>query len=187
MKYKIHKEKICQRSRSAIIWLPGERADSGEADDDHGDEDDDDGYEDELLTEGGIYGDFESKHFSSIGNYKLTTTTLGKGSFSKVVLADHVILKKQVALKVMTLSKIKDPYVWKTLKREADIMTKLDHPNIVTLHEVGHVPLHLEDNLPRSFLLVTSTAWFWTSILVATSATWSATRTTTSWTRSFPG
>ena len=85
---------------------------------------------------------FEFLHFSSIGNYKLTTTTLGKGSFSKVALADHVILKKQVALKVVTLSKIKDPYVWKTLRREADIMIKLDHPNIVTLHEVelDHFP-----------------------------------------------
>ena len=118
-----------------------------------------------------FYGDFVSLHFSSIGNYKLTTTTLGKGSFSKVVLADHVILKKQVALKVVTLSKIKDPYVWKTLKREADIMTKLDHPNIVTLHEVELDPLLLEANLSRSFLLVTSTAWFWTSTWVATSAT----------------
>ena len=63
MKYKIHKEKICQRNRSAIIWLPGEREDSGVADDDHGDEDDDDDhgdeddddvYDDELLMEGGI-------------------------------------------------------------------------------------------------------------------------------------
>ena len=76
------------------------------------------------------------RRLSHIGNYGLTTTTLGKGSFSKVVLADHVILNKQVALKVVTISKIKDPYVWKTLKREAAIMTKLNHPNIVTLHEV---------------------------------------------------
>merc|ERR1719431_387772 len=31
---------------------------------------------------------------------------------------------------------IKDPYVKRNLKREAAIMAKLDHPNIVTLHEV---------------------------------------------------
>ena len=76
---------------------------------------------------------------SSIGNYKLTPTTLGKGSFSKVVLANHVILNKQVALKVVTLHKIKDPYVSKNLKREAAIMVKLNHPNIVSLHEVVSV------------------------------------------------
>ena len=76
---------------------------------------------------------------SSIGNYKLTPTTLGKGSFSKVVLANHVILNKQVALKVVTLHKIKDPYVSKNLKREPAIMVKLNHPNIVSLHEVVSV------------------------------------------------
>ena len=66
---------------------------------------------------------------SSIGNYKLTPTTLGKGSFSKVVLANHIILNKQVALKVVTLRKIKDPYVSKNLKREPAIMEKLNHPH----------------------------------------------------------
>ena len=76
---------------------------------------------------------------SSIGNYKLAPTTLGKGSFSKVVLADHVFLKKQVALKVVSLHKIKDPYVSKNLKREPAIMAKLNHPNIVSLHEVVSV------------------------------------------------
>ena len=76
---------------------------------------------------------------SSIGNYKLAPTTLGKGSFGKVVLADHVILKKQVALKVVSLHKIKDPYVSKNLKREPAIMAELNHPNIVSLHEVVSV------------------------------------------------
>ena len=76
---------------------------------------------------------------SSIGNYKLTPTTLGKVSFSEVVLANHVILNKQVALKVVTLHKIKDPYVSKNLKRESAIMEKLNHPNIVSLHEVVSV------------------------------------------------
>ena len=56
-----------------------------------------------------------------------------------MVLADHVILKKQVALKVVSLHKIKDPYVSKNLKREPAIMAKLNHPNIVSLHEVVSV------------------------------------------------
>ena len=56
-----------------------------------------------------------------------------------MVLANHVILNKQVALKVVTLHKIKDPYVSKNLKREAAIMAKLNHPNIVSLHEVVSV------------------------------------------------
>ena len=56
-----------------------------------------------------------------------------------MVLADHVFLKKQVALKVVSLHKIKDPYVSKNLKREPAIMAKLNHPNIVSLHEVVSV------------------------------------------------
>ena len=48
-KSKTNKKKICQSSRSAIIWLPGEREDSGEDDGGHGDGDDGDGYADELL------------------------------------------------------------------------------------------------------------------------------------------
>merc|ERR1719154_551989 len=47
-----------------------------------------------------------------------------------------MILNKKVALKVMTLSLIEDPYVKKNVKREASIMSKLNHPNVVTLHEV---------------------------------------------------
>ena len=71
---------------------------------------------------------------SSIGNYKLTPTT-----FCNVDLADHVILNKQVALKVATLHKIKDPYVSKNLKREPAIMAKLNHPIAVSLEEVVSV------------------------------------------------
>ena len=56
-----------------------------------------------------------------------------------MVLANHVILNKQVALKVVRLHKIKDPYVSKNLKREPAIMAKLNHPNIVSLHEVVSV------------------------------------------------
>ena len=55
------------------------------------------------------------------------------------VLTNHVILNKQVALKVVTLHKIKDPYVSKNLKRESAIMEKLNHPTIVSLHEVVFV------------------------------------------------
>ena len=49
-------------------------------------------------------------------------------SFSKVVLAKHDILSKQVAPKVVKL------YI--TKKQEAAIMAKLDHPIIVCLHRV---------------------------------------------------
>ena len=61
---------------------------------------------------------------------------LGEGSFSKVELANHVILNKKVALKVIRIQEIEDPYVKKNLHREAAVMAKLNHPNVVRLHEV---------------------------------------------------
>ena len=92
-----------------------------------------------------VIGDFRNDQkmtfLSSIGNYKLTPTTLGKGSFSKVVLANHIILNKQVALKVVTLRKIKDPYVSKNLKREPAIMARLSQPIIVSVGDCYYLVL----------------------------------------------
>ena len=76
------------------------------------------------------------RRLAAIGNYQLSSIVLGKGSFSKVELANHIILNKKVALKVMTLSQIEDPYVRKNVQREANIMSRLNHPHVVALHEV---------------------------------------------------
>ena len=76
------------------------------------------------------------RRLAAIGNYQLSSVVLGKGSYSRVEMARHVILDKKVALKVLTLSKIKDPYVLKNLQREANIMSRLNHPRVVALFEV---------------------------------------------------
>ena len=73
---------------------------------------------------------------SQVGNYKCLNKRLGEGSFSKVVLAKHLVLEKEVALKIIRVDKIRDPYIMKNLHREARIMTQLNHPNIITLYEV---------------------------------------------------
>jgi serine/threonine protein kinase len=58
------------------------------------------------------------------------------GSFAKVQLATHVIVKVPVALKMIFKSDIKDPYVAKNLEREYRILSMLSHPNIIQLLEV---------------------------------------------------
>ena len=78
----------------------------------------------------------KQRKLASVGNYQLMSLRLGEGSFSKVELANHTILNTKVALKVIRLTEIDDPYVIKNLKREALVMSKLSHPNIVQLHEV---------------------------------------------------
>ena len=76
------------------------------------------------------------RRLAAIGNYQLSQVVLGEGSYSKVVLANHVVLNKKVALKVMTISQIQEPYVKKNLSREATILSRLNHPRVVPLLEV---------------------------------------------------
>ena len=45
----------------------------------------------------------------------------------------------QVAIKIIDTTNIKDEYVAKNLEREALIMSKLSHPNIVCLYETMRV------------------------------------------------
>lgn len=72
----------------------------------------------------------------SMGNYKLEPVNLGKGTFATVELATHVVLQQRVALKIVVKSQIRDPYLKKNLHREAGILSRLRHPNIVKLVEV---------------------------------------------------
>ena len=72
----------------------------------------------------------------SVGNYKLDGQRLGKGTFARVELGTHMLLNKKVALKVIVKSKIRDPYLARNLTREASILCRLNHPNIIKLLEV---------------------------------------------------
>ena len=77
------------------------------------------------------------RRLAAIGNYQLSSITIGKGSFSKVVLANHVVLKKNVAMKVLHIQSNENSYATKNITREASIMSRLrHHPNVVILHEV---------------------------------------------------
>jgi len=58
------------------------------------------------------------------------------GAFACVELATHAILGKQVALKIIARNEIRDPYVKQNFHREASILSRLNHPNIVKLVEI---------------------------------------------------
>jgi serine/threonine protein kinase len=72
----------------------------------------------------------------SLGNYHLQKVQLGQGSFARVELARHILINTPVALKIISTNAIKDPYVYHNLNREAAILSKLNHPNIVRLIEI---------------------------------------------------
>ena len=80
------------------------------------------------------YGDYEVESF------------LGKGSIGKVFLARHRRIGRRVALKTVHLeTKFEDEEdrneFYKRLQREAELCGSMQHPNVVTLYEVGYLSL----------------------------------------------
>ncbi|MBU6290241.1 MAG: protein kinase, partial [Chloroflexi bacterium] len=64
---------------------------------------------------------------------------LGRGGFGVVYRARHRVLDRIVALKLLDPSATADPGFADRFRREAATAARLDHPNIVTIHNVGEV------------------------------------------------
>lgn len=63
--------------------------------------------------------------------------TLGKGSFGKVKLALHTLSGEKLAIKILEKDMIKKDEDLMRIRREIDILSKVRHPNIIQLYEVG--------------------------------------------------
>lgn len=66
----------------------------------------------------------------------LIIKTLGKGTFGKVKLAEHVVTKQQVAIKIIEKGNIKTQKQKISVDREVRLMKLLNHPHIVGVIEV---------------------------------------------------
>ena len=84
----------------------------------------------------------EKASLSRVGNYLITGRNLGRGSFAKVYEATHRNLKTTVALKTMNVTDMKDPYMKKHFKREAMLLSSLNHPGIIAIFEVMETKNH---------------------------------------------
>ena len=71
-----------------------------------------------------------------LGNYEVIAT-LGKGGMGQVYLALDTRLGRKVALKLLPFSQTRDPNHVQRLEQEARTASALNHPNIVTIHEIG--------------------------------------------------
>ena len=69
---------------------------------------------------------------------------IGHGGMSTVYLAEQVSLGRKVALKVMLPEALADEVSRGRFENEARIIARLEHPNIVGIHEVGRTA----DGLP---------------------------------------
>ena len=73
-----------------------------------------------------------------IPGYRLLRT-LGSGALATVYLAREMVSEREVALKVMSAKLLADSDFSVRFLREARIAARLEHPNIVRIHDVGHV------------------------------------------------
>ena len=75
-------------------------------------------------------------HDSIIGHYRIIEK-IGAGGMGEVYLAEDTELNRKVALKFLPPHLCQDADCRARFKREAQAAAKLDHPNIVAVHEVG--------------------------------------------------
>jgi serine/threonine protein kinase len=73
-----------------------------------------------------------------LGNYRINRL-LGRGAFADIYLGEHILLKTQVAIKVLQASLGKDDL--ERFRNGAYILSNLQHPNIVQFIEFSQSPI----------------------------------------------
>lgn len=73
-----------------------------------------------------------------IRDYKLTAL-LGRGGMGAVYRAEHTVLKKEVAIKILPQHSTDDPSAVVRFQREMQAVGRLDHPHIVRALDAGQV------------------------------------------------
>lgn len=94
---------------------------------------------DDMLGRGAILVDVEHAEPGVPGRYREYRVhgILGEGSFGQVLRATDVLAKREVALKVLHPRHAKDPATVRRFRREARILARTDHPNLVHVYNFG--------------------------------------------------
>ena len=72
-----------------------------------------------------------------LGKYKLLGQ-IGKGGMSSVYLAEHELMKRRVAIKVLPQNRVNDSSYLERFRLEARAVAKLDDPNIVRAYDIDN-------------------------------------------------
>lgn len=72
----------------------------------------------------------------TLGEFRLLRR-LGRGGMSEVYLAEQIVLKRHVAIKVMRPELMLDEHLRQRFQKEALAVAGLNHPNIVQIYTVG--------------------------------------------------
>jgi len=73
---------------------------------------------------------------TTIGGHKILAM-IGRGAMGQVYLAEDEALGRRVAIKVMHPSRAGDPAARRRFLRESRAIAAVEHPNVVTIHQVG--------------------------------------------------
>src|SRR5919109_948670 len=73
-----------------------------------------------------------------LANYRIISL-LGKGGMGEVYLAQDTTLRRKIALKILPAKFTADEDRLKRFVQEAQSASSLNHPNIITIYEIGHV------------------------------------------------
>jgi serine/threonine protein kinase len=98
----------------------------------------------ELLIQAGLITKWQAdkllqgKHKGfRLGKYKLLGQ-IGKGGMSSVYLAEHELMKRRVAIKVLPQNRVGDSSYLERFRLEARAVARLDDPNIVRAYDIDN-------------------------------------------------
>ena len=90
----------------------------------------------ESLAAEMIFGKKKDLVGKKIAHYKILSQ-LGKGGMGVVYLAEDTKLDRKIAVKFLSQAFIHDPDKLNRFRREAKAVSALNHPNILTVYEIG--------------------------------------------------
>ncbi|WP_460267385.1 protein kinase domain-containing protein, partial [Clostridium tertium] len=70
------------------------------------------------------------------GRYQILRV-IGGGGMANVYLAEDIILDREVAIKILRFDYANDNEFIRRFRREAQSASSLDHPNIVSIYDLG--------------------------------------------------
>jgi serine/threonine protein kinase len=76
--------------------------------------------------------------FFLVGTYKFIDQ-VAEGAMGAVFKAEHAVMRRTVAVKVLTKARLTHPNAVARFHREVEAMGALDHPNIVRAYDAGHI------------------------------------------------